>query len=52
MSDLYELHEVVDGTELYSRIEEHDNADVYEDIVHRKARYLLDQRITPHLQHI
>ena len=35
--EIYRLNELIDGAELYSRIEERDNADVYIDIVNRKA---------------
>ena len=52
VSELYCLHEVVDGTELYSRIEEKEDAHLYEDIVHTKANHLLDEVNTPLLQPI
>lgn len=35
--ELYCISEMIDGAELYSRIEERDDADTYMDIVHRKA---------------
>src|SRR5437773_12095099 len=35
--DVYRLHELVDGTELYSRIEERDDAENYIHIVNQKA---------------
>lgn len=37
VSDIYPLHEVVDGTELYSRIEERDNGADYEAFIRSKA---------------
>lgn len=52
VSDLYRLSEVVDGTELYSRIEERDDAATFEDLVHAKATHLLNEVNTPHLQTI
>jgi hypothetical protein len=52
VSDLYRLNEVVDGTEVYSRIEEKDNAAQFEDIVRKKSAYLQDELNTPHLQQI
>ena len=35
--ELYRLSNLIDGAELYSRIEEKDNAAVYIDIIHKKA---------------
>ena len=35
--EIYKLGDMVDGAELYSRIEERGNADAYIEIVHRKA---------------
>lgn len=37
VSELYRLHELLDGAELYSRITEADNAEAYIDFVHHKA---------------
>ena len=37
VSELYKLGEMIDGAELYSRIEERGNADAYIEIIHRKA---------------
>jgi hypothetical protein len=48
--EVYRLDEITDGTEIYSRIEEKDDALIYEDIVHAKARYLLKEVNAPHLQ--
>ena len=50
VSDLYRLNEVVDGTEVYSRIEEKEDAARFEEIVHARAAYLQHQINTPHLQ--
>ena len=35
--ELYRLSSLIDGAELYSRIEERDHAAVYIDIIHKKA---------------
>src|SRR5207253_10918100 len=35
--ELYRLSDLIDGAELYSRIEEKDNADQYIEVVHQKA---------------
>lgn len=37
ISELYLLSELIDGAELYSRIEERENADAYVYTVHQKA---------------
>ncbi len=39
-SDLYQLQDLIDGAELYSRIEEQDNADSYMHIIHKKAEFI------------
>src|SRR5215467_10451843 len=39
--ELYKLSELIDGAEIYSRIEEYDNADAYIDVVHKKAKNIL-----------
>jgi hypothetical protein len=52
ISDLYQLSEVVDGTEIYSRIEEKNEDERFEDLVHARARFLQDELNTPHLQQI
>ena len=40
VSELYLLDELIDGAELYSRIEERDNADSYIDVVYKKAEQI------------
>jgi len=40
ISELYQLQELIDGAELYSRIEEQENADSYLHIVHKKAEQI------------
>jgi hypothetical protein len=41
VSELYKLAEMIDGAELYSRIEERGNADAYIETVNRKAAAIL-----------
>lgn len=41
ISELYQLRELIDGAELYSRIEERDNADQYIDIINQKAENII-----------
>lgn len=52
VSELYQLSEVADGTEIYSRIEEKDDADIFEVFVHAKASFILSEANQPHLQPI
>lgn len=40
IAELYPLNDLVDGAELYSRIEERDNAESYIHIVHAKAEQI------------
>lgn len=40
VSELYQLHELIDGAEVYSRIEEKENADSYLHIIHKKAEQI------------
>ncbi len=41
VSEVYRISELIDGAELYSRIEERDNGDAYVDIVNQKAENIL-----------
>lgn len=41
VSEIYMISELIDGAELYSRIEERDNAEAYIDIVNQKAENIL-----------
>jgi len=41
VSELYKLSRLIDGAELYSRIEEIENADHYIRVVHEKASQIL-----------
>jgi hypothetical protein len=38
--ELYKLSELIDGAELYSRVQETDNADVYIGLVNKKAAHI------------
>lgn len=40
VSELYQLNELIDGAELYSRIEEQENADAYLHIIQKKAEQI------------
>lgn len=40
VAELYKLSNLMDGAELYSRIEEPDNAASYIDLLHRKGRHI------------
>ena len=40
VSELYQLNELIDGAEVYSRIEERENADSYLHIIYKKAEQI------------
>ena len=40
VSELYQLNELIDGAEVYSRIEEQENADSYLHIIQKKAEQI------------
>ncbi len=40
ISELYQLNDLIDGAEVYSRIEEKDNADNYINVVNTKAEQI------------
>lgn len=40
VSELYQLNDLIDGAEVYSRIEEKENADSYLHIVYKKAEQI------------
>lgn len=40
VSELYQLNELIDGAELYSRIEEKEHAETYLHIIHKKAEQI------------
>jgi len=41
VSELYKIGEMIDGAELYSRIEEKDDGDIYTEIINKKAQGIL-----------
>ncbi|MBS1919124.1 MAG: DUF4288 domain-containing protein [Bacteroidetes bacterium] len=41
IAELYKLTELIDGAELYSRIEESDHPDSYINIIHNKAEQII-----------
>jgi hypothetical protein len=41
ISELYQVNEFIDGAELYSRIEEKEDADSYVHIIHKKAEQIM-----------
>lgn len=41
VSELYKVGEMIDGAELYSRIEEREDGDSYADVVNKKAEGIL-----------
>jgi hypothetical protein len=40
VAELYKLSDLIDGAELYSRIEERDNAEEYIHIINKKAQHI------------
>ena len=40
VSELYRISELIDGAELYSRIEEPSSAHTYIELIHRKAQHI------------
>jgi hypothetical protein len=41
VSELYKIGEMIDGAELYSRIEEKDDGDQYTEVINKKAQGIL-----------
>ena len=50
VSELYRLSELIDGAELYSRIQEADNAEQFVKMVHRKADYIQGDNVLRSLE--
>lgn len=48
--ELYKISALIDGAELYSRIQETDNADSYMDLVHKKAAHIQAANTHKYLQ--
>ncbi|HWJ91564.1 MAG TPA: DUF4288 domain-containing protein [Flavisolibacter sp.] len=44
VSEIHPLNDLIDGAELYSRINEVDDAEAYTEIVHRKASWLRERQ--------
>lgn len=40
VSELYKISALIDGAELYARVQETDNADIYIQLVHKKAEHI------------
>ena len=40
VSELYRISALIDGAELYARVQETENADVYMQLVHKKAEHI------------
>ena len=40
VSELIRLSQLVDGVELYSKVQEADNAGVYRELIHKRAEHL------------
>lgn len=43
ISELYELHDMTDGAELFSKIEEQDDAEQYITVVNNRARHTMEK---------
>jgi hypothetical protein len=43
VAELYELKDMIDGAELYSRVQEYDDAATYTSNVHMKAQHIREQ---------
>ena len=50
VTELYRITEMIDGAELYSRIQEADNADVYLQLVNDRAAFSRQHNTHGHLQ--
>jgi hypothetical protein len=48
--ELYRLSELIDGAELYSRIQEAGSAESYIDMIHRKSEYISGDNVLRSLQ--
>lgn len=50
VSELYRITELIDGAELYSRVQETDDADVYMELVNTRARFIRENNTHSYLQ--
>ena len=48
--ELYKISALIDGAELYSRIQETDNAKSYKELVHKKAAHIKSSNTHKYLQ--
>ncbi|HYF33331.1 MAG TPA: DUF4288 domain-containing protein [Chitinophagaceae bacterium] len=50
VAELYRISELIDGAELFSRVQETDCADTYIQMVQRRAAFIRDSNTLRHLQ--
>ena len=50
VSELYRISALIDGAELYARVQETDNADIYIQLVHKKAEHIRQNITHKYLQ--
>lgn len=50
VAELYRINELIDGAELYSRIQETDNAETYMKLVHQRAAFIRQHNKHSYLQ--
>jgi hypothetical protein len=50
VAELYRISELIDGAELFSRIQETDNADSYMELVNQRAAFIREHNTNRHLQ--
>lgn len=50
VSELYRIGEMIDGAELYSRIEEREDGDIYTDVINKKAEGIMHSESNQLLQ--
>jgi len=50
VAELYKLNDLLDGAELFSRIQETDNANSYIEMIHKKAEYIRQNNTHQFLQ--
>ncbi|MCC6289353.1 MAG: DUF4288 domain-containing protein [Chitinophagaceae bacterium] len=50
VAELYKIANLIDGAELYSRIEEKENGDLYTEMVHKRAAHLQLNSVAHFLQ--
>ncbi len=50
VSEIHKLDELIDGAEMYSRISEQDDADIFIGVTHLKAAHILDNAAYQSLQ--